>query len=290
MDRPPSASSSSLPTTVLTLPGQSVEPVLRGPAINFLRTGLEEKAALLVECQGRNIEMRGHSADYLHRLCDAEVQMSQLRLQTDQLKAELRARDAKLEEQNAELQLWASRNRELFAKADEQASQIGVLDGLVTHLHYQKRELNKKNNGDLDQKIEELQDIIKQLRYYTEAHPPPSPPLQNDDLSDDELIDHRINGFFRNYADCKMSAHKEEAGLYLFGNPINRTVAMKVVSGQVLARVDGGWHDVWTWLSNSLVEVERDNHEIEKEGHSRSTAFTKSLSATASCHPVNGIH
>lgn len=297
----------------LIRPAQTVEAVevFRGPGgvqeiveivrddteISLLRTALEEKAILISEYQRRNISMQGHCGEYQRRLGDAEGQMSQLRLQKVQLEAELRERDMKIEDQNAEIQMHIARNGELLAMINEQASRIVALDKLVIDLEHQNHELEKKNhdltkhNHELEHKIHELEEIIKQLRSHTpheeKAHAPPPA----DNLSDDDLIDHRIKEFFRNHADYQVSVHKERAGLYFFGKPINKKVSMKVVGTQVLARVGGGWEEVWAWLSQeriSHLEAEGIEAKTEKDGNRRSASFAKSHGSSR--HSANGAH
>jgi len=265
-----------------------VEVVRDDTEIAQLRTGLEEKAILISEYQRRNIEMQGHCGDYQRRLGDAEGQMSQLRLQKGQLEAELRDRDVKLEEQDAEIQMHIARNAELLGMINDQASRIVALDKLVVDLRSQKEEFEKKNhdlnkhNHELESKIQELENIIKQLQSQKPPHEEKAQqPPQPDNLSDDDLIDHRIKEFFRNHGDYQVSVHKERAGLYFFGKPINKKVSMKVVGSQVLARVGGGWEEVWAWLSQerqAFLEAEGIEEKTEKEGQKRSASFAKTVS------------
>lgn len=145
-----------------------------------------------------------------------------------------------------------------------------------------------KRNHELEDKVKELEATIKQLQsnkppQEEKAHQP-SPAPASDNLSDDDLIDHRIKEFFRNHTDYQVSVHKERAGLYFFGKPINKKVSMKVVGTQVLARVGGGWEEIWAWLDaerHAFLEAQGTEEKIEKEGQKRHASFSKSHSSAS---------
>lgn len=154
----------------------TVEVARDNAEISLLRTRLEEKAMLLLEYERRNNEMQGLFSDYQHRLGEAEGQMSQLRLQKVQLETEVRERDAKLQEQKAEIQMHLAQNAELLGIINTQASRNVVLDQLVLDLEHQKHEVEKSNhelanhNIELENKVKELEDVVKVWSWLSQEH------------------------------------------------------------------------------------------------------------------------
>lgn len=290
--------------------GQRVEAVetIRGPGgvqeiIEFvrddaevlqLRLWLEEKEILVAEYQRRNIELQQQTQELSRRLNDTNGDIADLRSERAQLQKTIQENQATIAQQQAEIQELTARNQELGALNAEQAQHIAELEDVAASLEVknaqQLTEINalRKCNEELEllvsqqaAKIAELEKSIEQLKKNPKAEakaPAPAPaqaPLM-DDLADDDMIDHRIKEFFRDHSDFQVSITKERPGLYMFDKPISKKVNMKLVGQEVLARVGGGWEEVWNWLGTERVKfleaeglIDKENSVFKKSGQSR---------------------
>lgn len=269
---------------------QEIVEVLRDDAEIFaLRMELEEKSILVAEYQRRNAELQASKADLERRMGDTNGQIEQLRAERSQLQKIIEENQDTISQQQAEIELLLARNEELSATSAEQAQRIADLDNLVLDLELknsqQLTEINalRKCNQELEQlvaqqaaKIAELESLKEELKLSRPQVPETAPAPVHDNLSDEDLIDQRIKEFFRNHTDYQVSLTKERVGLYTFAKPISKKVNMKVVGREVLARVGGGWEEVWSWLGSERVKfleaegiLDKDNSATKKGRTSR---------------------
>lgn len=223
---------------------------------------LQDQVATL---RAQDERLRSQNSEQAQRIADLEGQDVGLEHDLNQKQLEVDSLARANEELEARFQAEAQRGDELEARLQ---AEVQRGDELETRFQAEERRANELEDRfqaeaqrvvDLEAMVEDLQ------RRPAAAEPPPEPahhaphhaPASN--LSDDDLMDGKIQEFFMAHTDFQMAVNKEKPGLYSFDHPINKKVNMKVQGERVLARIGGGWQVLEEWL------LEERQHFLEAE-------------------------